>query len=157
MTDEFEYRNPRATAAEAAHRPQEAPEIELPDPDVDEIQQHGDVDPSVPVSINGPVQTRQLPAPDWRVHHYNLAQADGVVEIAPFNPFRGRLLLSVSVHGIYISDTKPGCTPNDGFLIEPINATSTAIVELRHGQSVFAVGDNAAATVIGVIEELWTR
>jgi hypothetical protein len=129
-----------------------------PYPDVDVIQEHPTPTISVPVEIaNEPVSVRVLPAVDWRVHHYSIAVGDGVFEIASANPYRARLLLSVRVHGIYISDNKAGCTANDGFLIEPTNATATVFLELRHGQSVYAIGDNAAATEVGVIEETWTR
>jgi hypothetical protein len=125
---------------------------ERPDPDVDEVQQH---DPTegihFPVKVQGPVETRPLPAVNWRTHHFNIDNTQ-VVEIAPANPRRSRLIISVRSQVGYIADTKVGCTNADGFPV-----ASPSYVELRHTQPVYFTGGAAGTSEVGVAEEFWTH
>jgi hypothetical protein len=131
--------------------PVESP-TEPPDPSLDEIQQHDTVGADyIPVIVRGPVEMALLPAVGWRVHHFNIDNTQ-VVEIAPANPRRSRLMISVRSQVAYIADTKLSCTPNDGF---PVASPSN--IELHHTGQVFCTGSAGAASEVGVAEEFWTR
>jgi hypothetical protein len=149
MPDDYDNLSPAIHSAHGG--PAESP-TEPPDPSLDEIQQHDTVGADyIPVIVRGPVEVLPLPAVGWRVHHFSIDNT-AVVEIAPANPRRSRLVISVRSQVAYIADTKLSCTANDGFPV-----ASPSYQELRHTGQVFCTGSAGAASEVGILEEFWTR
>jgi hypothetical protein len=114
----------------------------------------------VRVTVETPVNVRQLPAVSWAVQKFNINNAgDGSSSTAPVpvmilgnNPRRKRAVISVRGQIAYIGQTSGMASINDGFVM-----ASPSTLEMTHQREVWCIGGAGSASEVTVLEENYTN
>lgn len=119
---------------------------ELIEPGVDEVQQRYDATPAIPVKVEGPVSTHELPARTASMGSTTAGTTDPT-QIVSADPRRKSVLVFTETQAVWVALTRADAAGSAGFSL-PVNCGVT----LLHTGQVWVRSKTGTATVSYVVE-----
>ncbi len=111
---------------------------------------------SVPVAVDGPVHTRELPSTQWSTNSIVMNVADGPIKLLSENPLR-KLARIASSGSLYICDSRQKATlASVGDTPRGFRNAGGSWVPITHKNDVW-IQTTADSNTVSWMEELWTN